>query len=491
MGDLYLGMMLITATTVGKIILCALAGMLVSRYFSNPKETLTGLSYISARVFLPCLLFANLSMNVTWEQLSKFYWAPLFALLPMGIGFLSSMLVRAVLRREYHFVVILASSFQNGLTFPVSVLLNLKGIEWFTGAAVVDAQSYIFLYNVVCSIGLWALGDPMIAYAKTKEVESEEANDEELVARRRPYSMDGRVDGEAEGKEKAQSSPHTAAAAQQGHATAHEQLEWYRPAQASDKPIMLPPGSPGILLDDEMRITNSKLKPRDDRLKRLGRIALTSIQSPTVLSSIIALIISLTPPLQRLAKSPFGEPFVGGMALVGKGAIPLHLVVLGSSVAASRPKAHPTSSAKRAQVTISSPTTSAPLPTSADGTVFDVSASQPGTGVNALRYWITSRVQPQILFTCCAVVTRLVIIPCICFLALHILVKAGLMPSEKPFLLSMLVAIISPTAINSTLICTMREYHVRDYSHMMFFMYLSSIITSSVWLFCILLYLSD
>ncbi|CAG9572763.1 putative transporter [Leishmania major strain Friedlin] len=491
MGDLYFGVMLITATTVGKIILCALAGMLVSRYFSNPKETLTGLNYISARVFLPCLLFANLCVNVTWEQLSKFYWAPLFALLPMGIGFLCSMLVRTVLRREYHFVVILASSFQNGLTFPVSVLLNLKGIEWFTEAAVVDAQSYIFLYNVVCSIGLWGIGDPMIAHAKMKEVESEEVNDEELVARRRPYSMDGCVDGEAEGEEQAQSSPHTAAVAQQGHATANEQLGWYRPARASDQPIMLSPGSPAILLNDAMRITNSTVKSKDDRLKRLGRIVLTSIQSPTVLSSIIALIISLTPPLQRLATGPFGEPFVGGMALIGKGAIPLHLVVLGSSVTVSRPKADPTSSTKRARVTISSPTTSAPLPTDADGTVFDVPASQPGTEVNALLHWITSSVQPQILFTCCAVVTQLVIIPCICFLALHILVKTGLMPNEKPFLLSMLVAVISPTAINSTLICTTRGYHVRDYSHMMFFMYLCSIITSSVWLLCILSYLSD
>lgn len=490
---MYFDVMLITVATVGKIMLCALAGMLVSRYYSNPKETLTGLSYISARVFLPCLLFANLCVNVTWEQLSQFYWAPLFAVLPMGIGFLLSMLACALLKREYHFLIILASSFQNGLTFPVSMLINLNGIEWFTQAAVVDAQSYIFLYNVVCSIGLWAVGDSMIAYAKAKEAASEEANDEELVTRQCPYSTDGRVDGEAEGKEEAQSSARTAAAAaQQGHATAREQLGWYRPAHASDKPITLPPGSPAILLDDEMRIANSKVKPRADRLKRLGRIALASMQSPTMLSSIIALAISLTPPLRRLAKSPFGEPFVGGMALVGKGAIPLHLVVLGSSIAASRPRADPTSPTNGVQVTISSPITSAPRPTNADGTVFDVSASQPSRGgLNALRSWITSRVQPQILFTCCAVVTRLVIIPCVCFLALHTLVKMGLMPSEKPFLLAILVAIISPTANNSTLICTMREYHVRDYSHMMFFMYLSSIITSSVWLFCILLYLSD
>ncbi|GET87963.1 transporter, putative [Leishmania tarentolae] len=491
MGSLHLDVVLITAETVGKILLCTLAGLFVSRYFSSPKETLVGLSYLSERVFLPCLLFANLCVHVTWEKLSKLYWAPLFALVSMGISLLLSALARSVLTRDYHFMVILGSSFQSGVTFPLTVLLNLKGIEWITGDAIVEAQSYIFLYSVVCSIGLWALGDPMIAYAKMKEVDSEDADDEELVGRGSPRNRGVVTDSEAERTEDAQSSPRTVAVGQSAHATAHAQLGWYRPAHASDTPIMLPPGSPSIALNAEMRISALTVTPRNNLFKHLGRSALKSIQIPRLITSIIAVVISLTPPLQQLARSPFGEPFVGGIALMSKGAIPLYLVLLSFSIAASRANDDPVSPRKREQMTVSSPITVSPEPTNADGTILDASAFSPSMGAKSLLDRINSKVQPQILFTCCTVVIRLVITPCICFLVLHILAKTSLIPNEKPFLFSILVAIISPTTINSTRICTMRQYHARDYSHMMFFMHLSSIITSFVWLFCILLYLSD
>lgn len=540
MVNIYVGLMIITATTVGKIMLCSVAGTFVSRYFSNPETSQKGLSYIAMKVFLPCLLFANLCLNVTWDQLREFYWAPLFAFLPMTLGFLSSVLVSVLLTKEYRFVVILASTFQNGLTFPVSVLLNLKGVDWFTGAAVVNAQSYIFLYNVVCSMGLWAIGDPLIGYAKAKEVEEEEESraESEMAARRQRYvdmGLDGeaaayenrsfsypfespRHDGsaaptrkhsvsasatreEAEAQEQRENaegdsdeklpepvSPRTAAALQKRAATVREQLGWYRPAQAKDRPIVPPAASPVIMLDGEMGIEDVKaVKGKDERWKRLGHIALKSIQSPPVLSSVVAIVISLTPPLRWLAMSPLGEPFVGGMSLIGEGAIPLQLLVLGSSIAASRPKDDPASPSKAGAP--------GPFPTASAGTAAPAEADASGTPTakdgNALVRYITSKVSPQVIFTWCTVVTRLIIIPAICFLVLHILVKIGLMPNDKPFLLSMLVAIMSPSAMNSTLICAMHGYHARDYARMIFCMYVSTIFTATVWLFFFILYQRD
>ncbi|KPA82728.1 putative transporter [Leptomonas pyrrhocoris] len=175
MTNFYVGLMIITSTTVGKIILTSSAGTVISRYFGTLDSSIKGLSYIAMRVALPCLLFTNLCFAVTWEQLSKFYWAPLFGCVPMILGFLSSFLVRRLLSKEYRYVVILASTFQNALTFPVSILINLKGIEWFTGQAVADAQSYVFLYNIMCNIGLYSIGEPLVAWAKQTEVQEEEA----------------------------------------------------------------------------------------------------------------------------------------------------------------------------------------------------------------------------------------------------------------------------------------------------------------------------
>ncbi|CAJ1022533.1 putative Membrane transport protein [Leishmania shawi] len=506
MVNSYTELMLITATTVGKIMLCCIVGLVVTRYFSTPEESLVGICFIAMRVFMPCLLFSSLCLSVTWEQLSKFYWAPLFAFLSMGLGFLFSALVRVFLTKEYRFVVILGNTFQNGLTFPLSVLINLKGIEWFTGTAVTDAQEYIFLYNVVCSLGLWAIGDPMIANAKRKEVEFEEA----MVARRRQHHesrsvnneadasedrrfsrpLEPRDDAVAENREEEELSVRTAAAPQRHGATACDQLRWYRPAHAKDKPITPPRGFPMIALNGEMNVEDTEEKPMGYRLKRLGLMALKSMKSPIVLSSIVGIIISLTPPLRWLVKSPLGEPFIGGMALVGKGAIPLQLLVLGASIVAKSSNDGPASSTKEAEAATLSPAiTGMPLG-NADGTILDVSASQ-SDKTNSYVRWVTSKVPLQIIFTWGTVFTRLVIIPCICFLVLHLLVKAGLMPNEKPFLLSMLVATMSPTAINSTLICIMHDYHACSYARMMFFMYLSSIITASMWLFVFTVYLKD
>ncbi|KAG5480562.1 hypothetical protein LSCM1_06266 [Leishmania martiniquensis] len=507
MVNLYVGVLFIATTAVGRIALCAIAGIVVSRNFSHLEETLTGLSYVAMRVFLPCLLFSNLCLSVTWEGLRKFYWAPLFALLSMGLGFLSSMLVRIFLTREYHAVAVLASTFQNGLAFPVSVLLNLKGIDWLTRAAVADAQSYVFLYNVICSVGLWALGDPMIELAKKRELGLEEARrEEEELAGRPQHQTSIGFSGEAANDEGGRVSyPFEAPRHNPGledseeqvplprprAATAREQLGWYRPAHAKDKPITPPPGSPAIVVGGETSTDGAaEVKPTAVRLKRLGLIALKSFQSPTVLLSVIAIFISLTPPLRWLAESPLGEPFVGGLALVGKGAVPLQLLVVGFSIWANR-SGNGTASLTKNLPAAASPAASGTPLANEDGTIIDVSASPLGKGNKNFVIWVTSKMGPEFVLIWYTVVMRLVIIPSVCFLFLHILVKTGVMTNEKPFLLATLVAIISPSAMDSTLICSAHNYHARDYARVIFFMYLSTILTTSVWLFLFTLYLKD
>ena len=544
--NLYVGLMIITATTVGKIMLCAMAGMFVSRYFANPEPSKKGLSYIAMKVFLPCLLFTNLCLNVTWEQLGKFYWAPLFSCLPMSLGFLCSFLVRVFLTKEYRYVLLLGSTFQNGLTFPVSILLNLKGIEWFSGQAVVDAQSYIFLYNIFCSIGLWAVGDAMIEWAKQKEVEAEEArmgtlemgqrrqhylamgdSGEALAYQNRSFSYPFESSRAEQSEQETPSSPTSprAAAVERRGATARELLGWYRPATQRDRPIVPPAGSPVILLDGEMNVDDVReVKPSGtQKARRIAHTVAKSLQSPPVLSSLVAIVISLTPPLRWLAQSFLGEAVIGGMTLIGEGAIPLQLLVLGLTIVASRPpdgvpSKKPAASASPAAATADRPTaTAAPAsasspPTSPstradepDGTVIDVAATTTAAGnsntdavaavddddTNACVRWITTKVPPQVIFTWSTVVLRLIIIPSICFGVLHALVKAGLMPNERPFILSMLVASCSPSAINSSLICAMHGYHARDYSRMIFCMYVSAIFTSTIWLFLYILYLAE
>ncbi|KPA82730.1 putative transporter [Leptomonas pyrrhocoris] len=531
--NLYVGLMIVTATTVGKIMLCAIAGMLVSRYFSNPEPSKKGLSYIAMKIFLPCLLFTNLCLNVTWEQLGKFYWAPLFSCLPMALGFLCSFIVRVFLTRDYRYVLLLGSTFQNGLTFPVSILLNLKGIEWFTGQAVVDAESYIFLYNILCSIGLWAVGDTMIGWAKGKEVAEAEAEKEKLeMARRREHYRAMGASGEAlayqnrsfsypfesprtepEEEDEALASPMSPrTAAERRDATAREQLGWYRPARRQDRPIVPPEGSPVIMLDGEMNIEDvTEVRPSGgEKARRMAHTVIKSLKSPPVLSSLIALFISLTPPLRWLAQSFLGESLIGGMKLIGEGAIPLQLLVLGLTIVASRPPDEEDTGKNppAAPTPATASATAAPAVAAASNPISPNTVAPPATAItsapaadsanahvdddaNACVQWITTKVSPQVIFTWSTVTLRLTVIPAICFGVLHVLVRTGLMPNERPFLLSMLVASCSPSAINSSLICAMHGYRAREYSRMIFCMYVSAIFSSTIWLFLYILYLTE
>jgi auxin efflux carrier family protein len=506
MTNFYVSLMAITAMTVGKIILSSSAGMVVSRYFGNPESSVKGLSFIAMRVSLPCLLFTNLCFSVTWAQLSKFYWAPLFGCVPMILGFLSSFLVRRLLTKEYRYVVILASTFQNALTFPVSILINLKGIAWFTGVAVADAQSYIFLYNLICNIGLYSIGEPLIAWAKQKEVDEEEAARAaaEMVKRRQqlldvgvtaneiaafenrsfayPFESPHRENALAELPQSPR--PPAAATAAKRDATAREQLHWYHQASETDRPIIPPPGSPVIVLNDDVfgsddsgpaRAATAQ-KEKEDSLAHFRKNVIESLTGGPNLASFLAIAVALVPPLRWLAQSFLGEAVIGGMTLIGEGAIPLQLLVLGCTLVGP-----PTVK----QETEMKP--GAPPQATADAAAAGSGGDDDRAG--ACMRFVTSVVSPQVIFTVCTIFLRLVILPAACFFLLHILVKGGLMPKERPFILAMLTEALSPSAMNSSLICAVHGYHAKDYSRMIFCQYVACIFSTTIWLFVFILYI--
>ncbi|KAL7696931.1 transporter [Lotmaria passim] len=525
MTNFYVGLMLITAATVGKIILSSSAGMVISRYFDTPESSVKGLSYIAMRVSLPCLLFTNLCLAVTWEQLGKFYWAPLFGCVPMILGFLCSFLVRRFLTKEYRYVVILASTFQNSLTFPVSILINLKGIDWFTGQAVADAQSYTFLYNLICNIGLYSIGEPLVAWAKQKEVNEEEAARAAAEAeerRQQRLSMDATSQDMTTFENRSfaypfespcrESAAETLPSAEsptshsKRDATALEQLGWYRQAGAKDKPITPPPGSSVVVLRGDADCATAAAAAQDgkkDSIAHFRKNVMESLTGGPNMASFLAIAVALTPPLRWFAQSFLGDALIGGMTLIGEGAIPLQLLVLGCTLVGP-PSVKKTAEVKPAFPLSSGGTAAAAATTGAasspntcasgdlDETVLDMEATAevaPDPDMNACMRAVTSMVSPQIIFTWCTIVLRLVVLPAACFLLLHLLVIAGLIPKERPFILAMLTEALSPSAMNSGLICAVHGYHAKDYSRMIFCQYVVCIFTTTIWLFFFVLYI--
>ncbi|KPA82729.1 putative transporter [Leptomonas pyrrhocoris] len=177
------------------------------------------------------------------------------------------------------------------------------------------------------------------------------------------------------------------------------------------------------------------------------------------------------------------------MTLIGQGAIPLQLLVLGCTLVG------PPATQKEAEVKPPSTWGAASSPaaaTDSSGAVLAVDATAAGASgadVNACMRFVMSVVSPQIIFTLCTVLLRLVILPAACFLLLHLLVSVGLMPKERPFLLAMLTEALSPSAMNSSLICAMYGYHAVDYSRMIFVQYVVCTFSTTIWLFIFVLYI--
>lgn len=556
----YVQLFLITATTVGKILLCALAGAFASRSFDAPQKSEKGLSYISVRILLPCLLFSNLCLSVTVSSLRRFYWAPLLACLPMSVGLASSFLFRIILKRKYHALIMLGCTFQNGLTFPLSIVLNLKGISWLDKQAVNEAQSHIFLYNILCSIGLWAVGEPLIAAAKAKEVRVEEEafRARERARERRQDRLRG-VGGEALANRSFIFPFHEATVAEQtggdrrgrsssssrpsqrrqedgaegaagkdsdgdpgvedergkelaGHeevdgqreaqprkrsATATEQLAWYKPAKPYDRPLV-PPKPAAVYTDDHGIIIALDVEEEDAvrrnqcSAKRVKGILVRSFKSPTVFFSLVGIAVSLMPPLRWVAESFVGQCIIGGLTVVGSGAIPLQLLVLGCTIAMKNPSDDEAQGeAENGQGSVMTASEEEEgeedLPGRDPAEKPAGTAASPSTPTAAA--FLCPRVKPSTLFVLCTITLRMVLLPAICFLVIHLLNAAGLLPRDRPFLLAMLVATSSPSAINSSVICSMHSYYSKEYARMVLTMYTVSIFTTAVYLFFYILYL--
>ncbi|EPY35166.1 transporter [Strigomonas culicis] len=494
----YLQLGLITFVTVGKVLLCCIAGMVISKFFLERKKSEKGLSYISVQVFLPCLLFANLCQSVTWESVTLYYWAPVIALIPVCLGAIMSFLAKNLVPQQYRALLILGSSFQNGLTFPISLVVNLKGIEWFGAEEVVNAQSFLFLYNIICSIGLWAIGEPVIKYYKGKEVAEErrlamartleerttalgDASDRHLQdSFTYPYEaatcapeadgaalkdIVGEVDAETidsslDGVDAAQGRP-----ANKRTASTVEQMRWYKPAQEHDAPIRARVSSDG----------DGTGAAEVGRLQRWGKTVGGAFKSPPVYASLVALCISLTPPLRWLAESFCGQILVGGLSLVGGGAIPVQLLVLGLTVMSKRQVAPAPPPADAATAAAED----------ADGEVVVVKTKR------TLLQKAQNSMPPQALFTFVAIVIRLLMVPSVCFIVIHLLNRAGLLPNDSSFLLSMLLETASPSAINSSLICAIHSFHTQEYTRMIFVMYMTAVVTTTIWLFFDILYVQS
>lgn len=180
----------VSFATVTKLVAAVIPGMVVASFFKDLTHTLEGFSYITLRICLSCMLFSNLCRDISLNFLSTYFWAVIMSLIPMMLGVFSSLALGKLLPKESRILLILGSTFQNGLEVPLSVVTSIKGIDWLDERGVEICQQYVFLYNLTCAIGLWSSGSTMIKHYKDKRLkEIQDALEKESFRQGSPETM--------------------------------------------------------------------------------------------------------------------------------------------------------------------------------------------------------------------------------------------------------------------------------------------------------------
>lgn len=402
-----------SAVTVGKVILAACVGVWVSRHFAHKDKSLKALSHISARICLPCLLFSHLATGISWEILGKYYWACILPLIPMFIGWSSSLLFRLFIPHEMHGLLQLACSFQNVISFGLGIVMNLN-LPWWSEAVKKQAQSYVVLYNVVHSLFLWSVGTMIIEKCAVDLEEKKEAStwtelSPGVLAVGANTALDNRGEAQRGGAD------HSSEGAEVRYQPA-QRLEDYRPQPT---------------LASNAGTVRAKRKPTAETTwMEYICIQLSYLATEQLFATFLGLLVALVPPFDLLIKNPLGELILGGISLLAPGTVPLQLLLLGVNVTA--------------------------------------------TGDDA------AQLTTPFLF--CVILLRLVFIPLVCFGIVHLLIVSSLMPYDAPFVFMMLLLTCAPTAINTSIICSLYSYKVKEYTRLLLCMYVTCIFTTTMWL---------
>ncbi|KAH9589066.1 Membrane transport protein [Trypanosoma melophagium] len=427
-----------SAVTVGKVILVAAAGMCASRYFGNKSKSLAALSHIAVKIFLPCLLLSQLARDISWDMIRKYYWACILPLIPMVIGLTSAFAFRCFIPRELHGLLQLACTFQNVISFGLGIAVNID-ISWYDKEAASEAQSYVFLYNVVHSLFLWSVGTMIVEKCAAALEESNATVVEVLTAVTTPATISNTTTISAT----TITTLTTPAAVDKGvekHGTIS--LE-----QSGMNIMGSPKYNPITRLEDYRPALTSTTNTGKKRVKRSEDLTWTEyislqlsyLMTEQLIASLIGLVIALVPPFGMLVDNPLGEIILGGISLLAPGTVPLQLLVLGVNITAD-----------------------------GDGSV-----------------------ELPIRFLVSVIVLRLLFIPLVCFGILHILVVNALIQYNRPFILIMLVLTCAPTAINTSIICSMYSYKVKEYTKLLLYMYIACIFTTTAWLTLYVWYLDS
>ena len=402
-----------------------------------PKTLLKDVSQFNKELLLPCFIFVNVAEGVTGDLLAQLFFVPVFVALCMVAGYVAGRAAAFVTRapRSQYPVAMTMVTFSNVIGLPLPLLMSLiDGVPQLAEAVGSHSRgsSYLFLANVLQSTVMWTLAGPMLAGGR-------KAQRKESV---------GPMLGSGTARSDASCAHETSSAAElsstpAAHAAAGQDTPQVEPtpalSQADGSADRHGAGAVAELVTPD-EVGNSSANGALPVASAPGRAWLRVRRAATLCgdalprpsrASLLGLVVGVTP-LRHLLVTE-GAPLrwvLDAMDLIGAGAVPLVIFVLGA-------------------------------------TLSDGPAGAGGA--------MPVRTIVGVLFA------KLVVVPSLTLALLMCCVRVGLVPLGDGLLpLTLLIVGASPTAMNINVIATLQGTGQREVASIMFYQYLLAIISVSV-----------
>ena len=398
-----------------------------------PNTLLKDVSQFNKELLLPCFIFVNVAEGLTGDLVAQLFFVPVFVALCMGAGYVAGRAAAFITRapRSQYPVAMTMVTFSNVIGLPLPLLMSLiDGVPQLaeTVGSHSRGSSYLFLANVLQSTVMWTLAGPMLAGGRKAERKNSIG----------PMLGSGTARSDAETPSTTELSSTPAA-----HDAADQQTPQVEPTPALSQadggadshgagPVeeLAAPDEVGISSANGASPVASAPARAWLKVRRAATLCGDALPRPSR-ASLLGLIVGVTPLRDILVTEDAPLRWVlDAMELIGAGAVPLVIFVLGATLSKG--------------------------PAGAGGAM-------------------PVRTIVGVLFA------KLVVVPSITLGLLMCCVQAGLVPLGDGLLpITLLIVGASPTAMNINVIATLQGTGQKEVASIMFYQYLLAIISVSV-----------
>lgn len=526
--------LIIGAAAVIRTLAVVAVGSFSATLLENVGSSNSWFSIMNVYLFLPCLLFGHFSTGFSVEVFQEGIPLVIFGFCRMFIGVATTKIAGMIgwLDEETQPLTLLATSSSNAVAIPLSMLEELSSrVDFLTSdpqfqvrdaqsGKLITAQAYcvtlMFVFAIPINFAIWSFGQFFIRSAAEKKHEQEkqlkeqqhQKLEQELEGRRGQTLQSVRI---SVGHDLSASTEIAAAAQDQNNSSGftnrippneeepNSKNESQNNQDQQQQQHQQPPLQAEYVTPSSITATPMAPNTEESGVAYIFRVYIVRSLSVPLVASLGGIVVSLIPGVRFGITGgwPILTSFSNCVLLLGEAAVPAALLTVGITVfktLTAKPKKEEATSTT-VQITVTN--TNEHQSSTPDASTM---SSPPEPPSSTLAQKITKLLGIDASLLVVTSLVQLVVTPIIAFLAIRFFffrsdfemiqnsASNGIFEHEdaeywrrrRLMLFSLLSETMCPSAMNTSIICTLYNYRSDDFSRMIVYQYILSVFTMSI-----------